>query len=203
MKTSKAWIHENCRFAADLGPQKFFTPDRVKGRTPDKIPPILFHWTQDDRAIKILQSGGLKGNKISLTENPALSGPGNIGFVIMPQCLISKGFKLWPYLWGESYANEAEWVVAGGDSKMVDMGGWFHIDARQQIVIPLDCVRKIGIIGNARRSGELIALAQSMGVQIDPGFDWTDYWSGQGVKDPTETTTPNAPAPLQAPPPES
>lgn len=186
-----AWVHRNCRFAAEsIGPSRFFTPEYLNARNRDKIPPVLFHWTQPDRAIQILRSGGIKGNKISTTENPAMSGPGPVVFVLNPQCILAKGLKLWPYLYGGGYLREAEWVVASPDSEEVDVG-YKHINSRGLVIVPFDCVIKVGISGSNRPEiAEVAQLAQSMGLQVEGDFDWGRYWGDRGAKMPDSAPLP-------------
>jgi hypothetical protein len=172
------------------GPTEYFTVKRLRRRTFRDVPPVLFHFTQTDRAIKILESGHIRGRPtVSTTENPAIAGPGPVGFALYSKSLNRHGFVLWPVIWGPSYTQEAEWAVASKDSGLFRYtwaGGYgTHVDS-ERVLIPMSCVMGIFYCYSLRRRpAELLALRRAARRHRVPVrmFDWTQWW-GDGIRIP-------------------
>jgi hypothetical protein len=170
--------------AEELTPSKYYTPELLSRRQPGKPPRFLFHFTSWKNAVRHLKNGFLRGsmNVISLTENPALSGPGEVVFVVNSECLVRNGFVVFPHTYGEGYANEAEWQVAPPGSRMeMDMAGtgMSHAFASGPLSVPMTCVEKVSFWGPPQpEAAEVKELAGRLGVKFDPGFEWNKWWKG-------------------------
>jgi len=163
-----------------IGPHGYFTQERLSSRKREDLPPVLFHWTRLEHALKILADGAFKGNPgLSTTENPAFNEPGPVVFVLSPSAILARGFTLWPVLYGKNYIKEAEWFVASDDAglildwdppvssyirlplrgvvRMIGYKRWWPQEARQKNVRALRDA--------ARRAGLRVQL-----------FSWEDWW---------------------------
>ena len=163
-----------------IGPQGYFTPERLASRKKEQLPPVLFHWTGSlNTALKILSDGALKGNPgISTSENPAFGTPGPVVFVLSPSAILAKGLTLWPYIYGRGYEGEAEWYVAHALA-MQERNG---IILTPPIRLPLrGVVRMIGYKSFWKREEyrwkvrALRLAAQQAGINVRL-FEWWKWW---------------------------
>lgn len=163
-------------------PREYFTPERLSARRLNQPPRTLFHFTPMERAFKILESGELRGRpQISLTENPAMSAPGPIVFMLDSPCVMKSGFWIWPTVWQRGYESEAEWAIT-------NPGGEEYDDARVMlgpVRLPLTCVIQIGFQPGISRHlmeqvPDLNRAAMRWGIPVEVYY-WDEWWSN-GVR---------------------
>jgi hypothetical protein len=140
-------------------PSQTFTPEYVGDRT--EPPRFLFHFTRTvEQAHSILQ-GGIQPSRgwVSLTENPAFTGPKGPVFVLDTRKL---GRALSPHLYaGPSYSREAEW--------------------RTKTAIPMSAVVQVGWgqwLGERfpMEIERLDAAARGQGIDTEKDWTWTKWW---------------------------
>lgn len=167
-----------------MNPIQFFTENYLLAREPDRPPKILFHFTTVEKALWNLHHGVLKGRPVlSTTENPALSGPGVIAFVLDSKCILDQGYRLWPYIYAHrssSYHQEAEWAVGSPDSEFHPEENWIDSEV---VSVPITCVLAVGYPESwERRPGQRRQLEQVYGVLEELAipfrrFAWEDFWT--------------------------
>lgn len=146
-------------------PREFFTEEYLQERR--EPPRWLFHFTRTlDHAIKVLRSGALMGFPVlSLTENPAMSGPAGPVFVVDGACVKRRGVVL-ETEYRKQYRQEAEWKAVGTTGKPAS--------------IPLACVVEIGWFKSHERKPDKIEeireLAERHKLKATPLWDWTKHW---------------------------
>lgn len=164
-------------------PSQFFTEEYLLRREPDRPPAILFHFTTVEKALWNLQHGVLKGRPLlSTTENPALSGPGVIVFVLDSKCILEQGYRLWPYIYAHqssSYHQEAEWAVGSSGSEFHPEENWVDSEV---VNVPITCVLMVGYPESwEKRPSQKRQLEKVYGVLEElvipfRRFAWEDFW---------------------------
>ena len=167
-------------------PSKHFTLERLSARDASRLPSALFHFTQLDRALRIAGDGVLRGNPtVSFTENPSLSGPGPVVFVVDPRRVRAEGFLLLPHVWGKA-AQEAEWRAATRNATVVRRPSVFVRSRTVELPVASTCIAVGFACHDARHVGKLEALdtlLRERGVRLIE-WDWTQWWHGDGVSVP-------------------
>jgi len=164
-------------------PREYFTQERLEARLRNEPPRTLFHFTTMDKAFKILESGELRGRPgISLTENPAMSGPGPIVFMLDSACLLGQGLWVFPLVWQRGYESEAEWVVVMPGAEYSRSGNVIMTDP---VRMPLTCVFRVGFQPGINRLQmekipDLNRLGMAMAIPVEV-FYWDEWWA-DGVK---------------------
>lgn len=170
-------------YRRNVGPHGYFTREWHEKRTRDRLPRMLFHFTQPHYALRIFSMGLIKGRPtVSTSENPALHfTPGPIVFVLDPVRILKAGFTLWPYIWGNEY-QEAEWVVASKDAEYYPDSEVFD---SQRVLLPLrGIVALLGYPESWTAKGtrprpklvrDLRDAARHYGIPVKT-FSWDRWW---------------------------
>ena len=157
-----------------LPPSETFTKDYLQKRTMGKYPKTLYHFATQRKAEFNINNKTIKSHMtsgVSLTENPAIAGPGSICFVIDANCVERLGYTIVPYLYGDSYLREAEWLVTKNPEYVGD-----HVFSGERVLIPSSCWKRIAITADTGATREFKEYAESKGFEVS-FMDWEEEWN--------------------------